>query len=284
MSSTISSSSGSTHTHATTPDQSVRVRDMIAAEWIKFRILRPPRRLLLTAILLAALSAVVLILSFPVTRGVSLAKADPADIVSASALGLDVAAVVLVALGAWFVGIEFHDHALATSFSLLRRRRTFLIAKASVIVAASAIVGVIVAVTVTALAIALAWTTSAGVDGALESALSPGHIRMLTGSILMPVSYALFSVYGAVIARSTVGGVLGALALIVGSMIAGWLPESAASIVQPLLPLGAIHNLNGVAEVGSSEYIGSVPAVMVLAVWVGVVGFIAASRLKSLDV
>ncbi|MCS4595045.1 hypothetical protein KTJ89_18795 [Brevibacterium sediminis] len=256
----------------------------IRAEWVKFRDLRRSRQLLVVTLIAGAVSAVLLVLTIPATRGAPLSETSTEDVLSASVLGVDAAAAVLVVLAAWFAGVEFRTGAITETLLRARRRSGIVAAKAVVIGAASTVAAIATAVAVTISGTLLA-ATLAGADWseALAVAGSPGHLRLAFGSTFLPVIYSLLAVFGAVVFRSVTGGVLTPLALLVGSMLAGWLPDGLASVLRPLLPLGNVHNISGVAEAGGTEYIGVLPALLVLVAWVIGGAVLAAWRLRRQD-
>ncbi|HJA60368.1 MAG TPA: hypothetical protein H9788_04625 [Candidatus Brevibacterium intestinavium] len=152
------------------------------------------------------------------------------------------------------------------------------------IVVITAVAGVLAAVVVTAAGIILAAAAAqTGWGQALTVAGSVDHARLALGSVLLPVVFSLLAVFGAVGFRSVAGGVLTPLAFLLGSMLAGWLPTSLASVLQPLLPLAAVHSLSGVAEVDGTEYIGELPALVLLVLWVAGAAFLAVWRLRRQD-
>ncbi|SDR75218.1 hypothetical protein SAMN04489752_0148 [Brevibacterium siliguriense] len=254
------------------------------AEWVKFRDPKRPRQLLGVALALGTVAAVLLVLTIPATRGTPLSVTSPEDVLSASVLGVDAAAAVLVVLAAWFTGVEFRTGAITEALLRARRRSGIVTAKTVVIAAAAAVTAVITAVIVTISGSLLAGT-AAGADWSevLAAAGSSDHLRLAFGSTLLPVIYSLLAVFGAVAFRSVTGGVLTPLTLLVGSMLAGWLPDGLASVLRPLLPLGAVHNISGVAEAGGTEYIGVLPAIVVLVAWTAGGALLATWRLRRQD-
>lgn len=269
---------------ATQPASAGRLRDVLGSEWVKFRSLPTARRLTAAAVILGTVAAAVLILSFPVTRGTALADAEAVDVLSASVLGLDVAAIVLIVLASWFVGIEFRTGAITEALVRLPRRSVVITAKAVVAAGVSAGAALLTAAAVTLVAVGFSTAvTGAPWSAALAEATAPDHVRLLLGSILMPVEFAVLAVFIAAAAGSLAAGLLGALGLIVASTLASWLPSALAVLVQPLLPLAAVHTISGAAEVGSAENLGVVPAVVVLAAWVAVGWAVAAWRLRRRD-
>ena len=273
------------NTYPTAPTSPITARPRwTGAEWVKFRDQRRPRQLLGVTLILGVVSGVLLVLTIPATRGVPLFETSTEDVLSASVLGVDAAAAVLVVLAAWFAGVEFRTGAITEVLLRARGRSGIVAAKAVIIAETAAITTVVTAVAVTFSGSLLAGTV-AGADWpeVLGVAGSPDHLRLAFGSTLLPIIFSVLAVFGAVVFRSVTGGVLTPLALLIGSMFAGWLPDGFASVVRPLLPLGAVHNISGVAEAGGTEYIGALPALVVLVAWVVGGAVLATWRLRGQD-
>ena len=273
------------NTYPTAPTSPIAARPRwTGAEWVKFRDQRRPRQLLGVTLILGVVSGVLLVLTIPATRGVPLLETSTEDVLSASVLGVDAAAAVLVVLAAWFAGVEFRTGAITEVLLRARGRSGIVAAKAVIIAETAAITTVVTAVAVTFSGSLLAGTV-AGADWpeVLGVAGSPDHLRLAFGSTLLPIIFSVLAVFGAVVFRSVTGGVLTPLALLIGSMFAGWLPDGFASVVRPLLPLGAVHNISGVAEAGGTEYIGALPALVVLVAWVVGGAVLATWRLRGQD-
>ena len=273
------------NTYPTAPTSPITARPRwTGAEWVKFRDQRRPRQLLGVTLILGVVSGVLLVLTIPATRGVPLLETSTEDVLSASVLGVDAAAAVLVVLAAWFAGVEFRTRAITEVLLRARGRSGIVAAKAVIIAETAAITTVVTAVAVTFSGSLLAGTV-AGADWpeVLGVAGSPDHLRLAFGSTLLPIIFSVLAVFGAVVFRSVTGGVLTPLALLIGSMFAGWLPDGFASVVRPLLPLGAVHNISGVAEAGGTEYIGALPALVVLVAWVVGGAVLATWRLRGQD-
>ena len=273
------------NTYPTAPTSPITARPRwTGAEWVKFRDQRRPRQLLGVTLILGVVSGVLLVLTIPATRGVPLLESSTEDVLSASVLGVDAAAAVLVVLAAWFAGVEFRTGAITEVLLRARGRSGIVAAKAVIIAETAAITTVVTAVAVTFSGSLLAGTV-AGADWpeVLGVAGSPDHLRLAFGSTLLPIIFSVLAVFGAVVFRSVTGGVLTPLALLIGSMFAGWLPDGFASVVRPLLPLGAVHNISGVAEAGGTEYIGALPALVVLVAWVLGGAVLATWRLRGQD-
>ncbi|GAA3838175.1 hypothetical protein KACC15558_20500 [Brevibacterium ammoniilyticum] len=261
-----------------------RLRDVLAAEWIKLLTLRAPRRFAGAALAFGVVASAVLILSFPVTRGVPISAAEVDDVLSASVLGLDAAAIVLIVFAAWFVGVEFRSGAITDALIRLPRRSVIITAKATLVAAFAGLTALLTTLAVSVVAVCLAAAlTDASWSSALSAATASDHLRLLFGSALMPVAFAVLAVVIAFGFGSLAAGLLAALGLIIASTLASWLPTGIAEAVQPFLPLAAIHSISGAAEPGSAEFLGFLPAVIVIAAWIVLGWVFAVWRLRSRD-
>src|SRR5699024_7719373 len=197
---------------------------------------------------------------------------------------LDAAAAVLVVLAPWFTGVEFRTGAITESLLRTRRRSRIVAAKSLVVAAVAAVTGVLAGAVVTVAGIDLAATArTSGWRQVLTVAGAGDHVRLALGIALLPVFFSLLAVFGPVGFRSVTGGVLTPLAFLLGSTLAGWLPTSLASTLQPLLPLAAVHSLSGVAEAGGTEHIGELPAFALLVLWMAGGAAFAIWRLRRQD-
>src|SRR5699024_2552554 len=103
--------------------------NMPAVEWAKLRDMHRSRQLLITTYAAVSPTSVVLLLTFPATRGTALSAATAEEVLSTSVLGIDAAAAVLVVLAAWFTGVEFRTGAITESLLRTRRRSRIVAAK-----------------------------------------------------------------------------------------------------------------------------------------------------------
>lgn len=251
----------------------------VASERIKFGAVPTHRRVTMLAVVLAFVLAVIFCISIPVTRGTGLSSLAPDQIASAALLGIDVAAIVLVVLGAGFVGHEYATGVAEQTFIATPHRQRVLTAKIVVVGVVSLVVGVVAALI--GLAVGAGAVLVSGQDvGAMFTGKT---LRLAAGSVLMPVVYAYLSVCGAFVFRSTTGGVLVPLALGILGGIFGWLPEAVAGVLIPLTPLAAVHNISGVAEPGSAEHMGVPLALVALTLWAAIPYLVARHLLLHRD-
>lgn len=248
------------------------------SEATKFATVRALPVLAGTAVLAAALTALLFCVSLPITQGVTAADLPAGEVLAAALLGIDVAAVVLVVLGASFAGSEYATGLAQPTFVLTPRRGRVLLAKAAVTAGVAAVVAVLAAVL--CVAVGQAVLVASGLPAAqLDAAL----LRLAAGSALTPVFYALVALAGAMLTRSTGGGVTVALGLLFLPAVVGWLPGPVAGAVVAL-PAAALHGISGAADPGTAEYLPAGAAAAALLAWTAVLLGAAAARLRSRDV
>ena len=235
--------------------------------------------LAVTAVVAAGLLALLLCVSLPLTRGATVAELPAADVLGAALLGVDLAAIVLVVLAATAAGSEYATGLTQPTYLLTPRRGRVLQAKALVTAALAALVGVVAVVA--CVAVAQGVLVAAGVPVADLGA--PGQRRLVAGSALTPVFYAIVALAAAVATRSTGGGIATALGLFVLPTAVGWVPGPPADAVV-VLPAAALHGISGAASPGSAEFLPAGGAVALLAAWILAVLAVAAARLRSRDV
>ena len=249
----------------------------VRSEMLKATTVRSVPALAIVAAGAAVLLAAVFVLSLPITQGTTVAQMRPTDVVGAALVGIDVAAVVLIVLGALVAGAEYPTGTIAPTYLLTPNRERVVVAKAVVVVVIAIAVAVVAAVLCAAVgqgALLLAGRDGVPVDGRL--------LRTLAGSATGPVVHAVAGLVIAVVTRSTGGGVAGALALLLVPGIVGWI--DALGFLAPLLPSAAVHGLAGVAQPGTAEYVAAAPAALLLIGWIMAPVGIAAWRAGSRDV
>lgn len=221
------------------------------------------------AVLAAVAIAVLFLVSLPITQGATAAELAPGEVLGAALLGLDAAALVLIVLGASFAGSEYATGLVQPTYLLTPRRGRVVAAKAVVVTAVAVGAGAVAAV----LCLLIGLGAGGGpVDGAA--------LRLAAGSALTPVLYALVGLFAALVLRSTGGGVVAALVLLALPTVVGWIPG--AGLLVPLLPAAALHSVSGAAD--GAEAIGVVPGVLSLLAWLGILGAVTLSRVRSRDV
>ncbi|PRX97725.1 hypothetical protein [Allonocardiopsis opalescens] len=255
----------------------VPFRALLHSELGKLGSQRSLRLLAVLAVSAAPVTALVFCLSLPVTQGRAIDEVAPAELLSASALGIDAAALVVVVLAALAVGSEYATGLIQQSLAVTPRRGRLLAAKVLALALAAAAIGVSAALAVGVVALGVG--ASAGAPAG--AVFADGGVRLLAGSVLMPVFYGVLAVAAAFAFRSTALGIVAPLAVLVLSAIAGWFGSAVGAVVTPITPLAALHSISGIAV--GAEAIGAPAGFLSLAVWTGAVLSIADSRFRRKD-
>lgn len=240
----------------------------VAAEWTKLAGPARNRRAAAGAVGLALAVAALFCLTMEPTTGVPLADRSAFDVLTAALLGADAAALVLTVLAAAAAGGEYATGMVRTTFTATPNRGRVVAARAVTVVAAAGAVA-LVAATGAAL-VSLSVLAGAGLPA--WDAADPAVWRAVAGAALMAPFHALVATAGALWSRSTAGGVVAALAVLVAPTLAGWLPGG--GLVLPLLPGEALHSLAGVAGPDGPH---PAAAALVLVAWSALV-LVAADR------
>ncbi len=245
---------------------------MIRAEWTKFSTVRSLPWLAVGAMAASPLVALLLVGSLPVTQGHGIDAVPATEVVSAALLGVDVAAIVLMVLGAAVGGSEYATGLAQPTFLVMPRRGRVVLAKAVVTAAVAGLVAVSAAAAcplVAQLVLLGAGLPPAPVDGAL--------LRLAAGSALGPVFYALVALAAALVLRSTGGGVVVALAVLALPTVTSWIPG--LDVLAPVWPGAALHGLSGV-----DEHVGAGAGALSLLGWAAVVAAVAMWQVRVRDV
>lgn len=163
-----------------------QTRAPLRAEWTKFRTVRSLPWPAVSAVLASVLMALLFVVSLPITQGVAIEALPPTTVVEAAVLGVDVAAIVLIVMGASFAGSEYANGLAQLTFILTPRRGRVVLAKLAVTAAVAAIVAV-VAATLCTLAGQLMVLPATPLDADL--------VRLAAGSPLLPAA-ALHGISG----------------------------------------------------------------------------------------
>ncbi|MBE8147248.1 hypothetical protein IOD13_18580 [Brevibacterium casei] len=196
-------------------------------------------------------------------------------------LGLDVAAIVLIVLASWFVGIEFRTGAITEALVRLPRRSVVITAKA------------VVAAGVSAGAARSPPPRSPSSPSGSPPLSRERHGQSPSPRRLPPIMSVSFSAASSCRSSSRCSRSSSPRPPVLwppgrwepsgSSWHRRWhrgrRPRSLCSF-NPSLPLAAVHTISGAAEVGSAENLGVVPAVVVLTAWVAV-GWAAALATAS---
>lgn len=255
------------------------LRHALASEATKLLGVRTSTGLLVAAVVAAALMAAVFVLSVPVTQSTALSDLAPRETIGAGLLGLDVATVVVIVFAALQVGSEYATGSIATTLAVTPVRGRVLAAKALVVLASAAVA----AVTSAVLCVAVTQLVLAAQGVPLVGLGTPAALRLVAGSAVTPVFYAVIAVAGAFVTRATAGGVVVGIALLLVPGVAGWFPTGLGRALIPLLPATALHSLSGASDPGSPEDISAGLAVLSLLLWWAAGIVVAHRRLTRRD-
>ncbi|MGH3614092.1 MAG: hypothetical protein ACRDRK_16170 [Pseudonocardia sp.] len=250
-----------------------QTRVPLRAEWTKFHTVRSLPWLAVIAVLVSVLMALLFVMSLPITQGTAVAALPSTTVVEAALLGVDVAMIVLIVMGASFAGSEYATGLAQLTFVLTPRRGRVVLAKLAVTGAVAAVVGAVAATLCTFVGQLMVVSAAP-----LEAAL----VRLAAGSVLTAVFYALVAVAAALVVRSTGGGVVTALALLALPTVLHWIPGLDAAA--PLLPSAALHGISGASEPGQAEFLSAATAIGSLIAWTVLIGAVAVWRVASRDV
>lgn len=251
--------------------------DLVRAELGKILSQRSQRWLIGIAVLLAPLAAMVFCISLPVTQGQTLTDTATSDVLTATLLGIDAATIAAIVVAAVAVGTEYSTGLMHYSITVTPNRTRLLSAKAAAIAIVTAVIGIAGVILIGA--VAGGALTSTG-RGFVEIFAGSGP-RLLAGSILMPVFYAVLAALFAFVFRTTAAGVLGPIAALVLAAIIGWFGADISQVLTPLTPLAGLHSISGIAS--GAEDIGPVAGVITLIVWLLVGHGIALWRFTRKD-
>lgn len=235
----------------------------LASEWTKLWTLRFTRAMLLLALVLAAASAAVFLLTTGVTRGEPLAQMRPVDVAGTSLLGADFANLVLVVLSASAVASEYSTGLIRPTLAATPRRGKVLTAKATVLALTALLAGALASVA--AFGVGQVVLLAQGLP-AME-VRDPRLLRLVFGSALMVPFYSLVAVAFAFLTRNTGAAVAAVLAIMSVPALVGALPGWWRELLQALLPASALHSLSGSVSPNSPEYLATGPAAFVLVAW-----------------
>lgn len=240
-----------------------RLPAALRSEAVKFFSLQLPRRLWLSAVVLAAACAALFLATTGATQSESLDELSQTDIAGTAALGIDAASLVAIVVGAWMVGGEYASGMIRTSVIVTPNRVRLFAAKILWCVTVS--VGCSAAVAAAVFVVAQAILLGNGVEPLDVN--DPHLLRVIVGSAVMVPFYATVAAASAFLCRSTGGAVVISLALMFIPALIGVLPEAWQHHLLPFFPGPALHSLSGTATPGDAEFLAPALAVFSLIAW-----------------
>jgi len=234
---------------------------MIKAEWEKIWFVKSSRMYLFLATIASILIGVVFSLTTQITQGRPLVEFEPMQIVSVNMLGVDVVTIFLLLFIAIQIGREFQEKTIQSYLTATPARARYFFAKAALYFLIALVIGIVVA-------LATQMSGRLFVSSVHKQIPSSAQLwRFTVGCIVMPVFYALLTVCATFSARNTAGGIVAPMFVLFLPALAKLFPKMLQTTTIPALPASAIHVLMGTAEAGSLEFIGILPAFLVLGSW-----------------
>lgn len=252
---------------------------IISAEAKKILFLKGARKYLLMLVILSVAAAVLLCLTTPVTTGRRLSELRPDEVLSMNLLGVDVANIMLIVFTALGIHREFSTKMIQVTLPLTPYRLRFLGAKFLTYFGLSWALGVVT--------VALAYLVSQAllvVNGMPSLTLTEMHtVRMLLGVMVMPVFYCLLTLAATFIFWNSAAAITFSLGVLAAHALVGLLPGAVRSVLLPLTPQSAIHNLAGMSPAGSAEEISLLVSAAVLVAWIAVTAVVAGRIFQRKD-
>lgn len=253
---------------------------LVLAECKKIFFLKSSRRNLLALIIASQAFGALLALTTRMTTGRHFSELRPDEALSMTLLGVDLANIMLIVFTAISIHREFADKSIQVFLSLTPARMRFLTAKLLTFFGLSSVVSVIT--------VSLAYLLSQlllAIYGMPPLSLGEANtMQMAAGVMAMPVFYSLITVAAVFAFGSSAGAITFALGLLATQAVVGILPEGVQSILLPITPQAAIHNLAGMSPPGSLEAVSTLASVAVLIAWTLAATLTAAWKLDRRDV
>jgi ABC-type transport system involved in multi-copper enzyme maturation permease subunit len=193
---------------------------------------------------------------------------SPADI---SSFGAVFAVIVMVVMGVMFVSSEYTSGMIRLTLTTTPKRTSVLVAKMLIITFVTLVLGFLVALG----SFYAGQAVLGSYDGVPTVSIgdSSANRAVLGVWLLLPV-YPLLGAAVAVVLRSTASAITAILGLIfVPSIFGALLPDVLQKNVLRYLPNFAIDSLSATGSSDSITHLDTLPAIIVLAVWV--IGFFA---------
>lgn len=256
------------------------MKRLVLAECRKIFFLKFSRRYLAVLIIAGLAFGALLSLTTQMTTGRRFDELGSLDVLSMNLLGVDLANILLMVFAAMSVHREFSTGSIQVSLSLSPGRTRLFAAKLLTYLGLSAVVSI--------LTVALACLASQslltlhGMPPLFP--LDAAAMRMLAGVAAMPIFYCLLTVAAAFLLWSGAGAITFSLGALAAQAVVGILPEGVQSLLLPITPQAAIHNLAGMSPAGSMEAVSLALSATVLAAWVGIASVTASWRFRWKDV
>ena len=253
---------------------------LINTEYKKIIFLRSSKIFLGVIILLSLIMGIVFCSTTSVTEGKVLSELPPMDVMTASMLGIDVAAIMLIIFTALSISSEFSTKLINVSLAVTPNRKRFYFSKLITYFLLSLVMSLIVTVL----------TYFAGhlilkLNGLTLDALGSARLLQFTfGCFLMPIFYCLLTVAATFIFRSSAGAITLSFGVLLFPALINLFSNDIRRLVIPIMPMSALHSLAGVAQASAYESLGIGTSILILILWISGTSLIGIIQFERKDV
>lgn len=242
------------------------MKQLVLAEYKKISFLRSSRRYLLSLVAASLAFGVALSLTSQTTTGRHLSELRPDEVLSMNLLGVDLANIMLIVFTAMSIHREFSTRLIEVSLALTPARMRYFTSKLLAYLGLSFVMSVITVSLAYLVSQLLLWMNGLP----LLSLAEADTLRMLVGVMTMPIFYCLLTVAATFMFWSSAGAITFTLGAFATQAIVRILPRGVQSMLLPITPQAAIHNLAGMSPPGSFEGVSLPASVAVLIAWIAV--------------
>ena len=253
---------------------------LIHTEYKKIIFLRFSKIYLGLIILVSLLMSLVFSLTTSITRGKTLSQIPPIDVVTASMLGIDVSAIMLIVFTALSISSEFSTKLIHVSLAVTPNRKRFYYSKFVTYFLLSLVTSLIVT-----LLTYLIGHLILNINGlTLDSFDVVTLHQFVLGCMIMPIFYCLLTVAATFIFRNSAGAITLSLGVLLFPGIINLLSNGIRKWIIPIMPMSAVHSLSGVANASNYELLGTGQSILILLLWIGGTSLIGIIQFERKDV
>ncbi|MBS4536319.1 hypothetical protein GOQ29_11895 [Clostridium sp. D2Q-14] len=258
----------------------VSFKNLIKAEYQKIMFLKFSKTFLGILMLTSLAMGLIFSITTNVTQGKSIAEMAPNDIISASMLGIDVAAIMLIIFTAISISNEFSTKLIHVSLAVTPNRKRFYFSKFLTYCLLAGVISLLVT-----FATFFAGQLVLVANGIPMASLKDNSlVQLIIGSAVMPVFYCLLTVAATFIFRSSEGGIIFSLVIMFIPALIKMFSKDIQRLILPILPQSSLHSLSGIVSENSYELLGNGASIFLLLLWIGITSAIGIFQLVRKDV
>ncbi|GAB6085818.1 hypothetical protein [Alkaliphilus crotonatoxidans] len=258
----------------------VSFKNLIKAEYQKVMFLKFSKTFLGILVLTSLAMGLIFSLTTNVTQGKSIAQMSPTNIISASMLGIDVAAIMLIIFTALSISSEFSTKLIHVSLAVTPNRKRFYYSK----FLTYGLLAVVISLLVTFLTFIAGQLVLVSNGVPMASLKDNSLVKLIIGSAVMPVFYCLLTVAATFIFRSSAGGITFSLAVMFIPALIKMFSKNIQGLILPILPQSSLHSLSGIVSENPYELLGNGTSILLLLLWIGITSAIGIFQLVRKDV